>query len=97
MEKSGKCKELFEAQAKNKNKKMPKLSELGELAHELAAKNKTTAQAEFQKLLKQKKILIGIPVLFGFTVMGLFVAGCSRFFTQYRYNKEKELANANSK
>lgn len=92
MEKSGKCKELFEAQAKNKDKKMPKLIELGDFAHELAAKNGTTAKSEFEKLLKQKKILIGIPVLFGFTVMGLFVAGCSRYFTQYRYNKEKEMA-----
>lgn len=88
LKKSGKCKELFEAQAKNKNK-MPKLMELGEFAHELASKNGTTAKAEFEKLLKQKKILIGAPVLFGFTIMGLFVAGCSRYFTQYRYNKDK--------
>lgn len=97
MEKSGKCKELFEAQAKNKDKKMPKLMELGNFAHELASKNGTTAKSEFEKLLKQKKILIGAPVLFGFTVMGLFVAGCSRYFTQYRYNKEKELEQAKSK
>lgn len=89
LKKSGKCKELFEAQAKNKNK-MPKLMELGNFAHELASKNGTTAKAEFEKLLKQKKILIGAPVLFGFTVMGLFVAGCSRYFTQYRYNKDKQ-------
>lgn len=96
MKKSGKCKELFEFQAKN-NDKIPKLMELGNFAHELASKNGTTAKAEFEKLLKQKKILIGAPVLFGFTVMGLFVAGCSRYFTQYRYNKEKEAEKANSK
>lgn len=89
MKKSGKCKELFDCQAKNKDK-MPKLMELGNFAHELAAKNGTTAKAEFEKLLKQKKILIGVPVLFGFTVMGLFVAACSRYFTQYRYNKDKQ-------
>lgn len=97
MKKSGKCKELFELQAKN-NDKIPKLMELGNFAHELAAKNDTTAKSEFEKLLKQKKILIGAPVLFGFTVMGLFVAGCSRYFTQYRYNKDKEVEQkANSK
>lgn len=89
MKKNNKCKELFEAQAQNSNK-MPKLTELDTFAQKLAAKNGTTAEAEFKKLFKQKTTLIGVPVLFGFTVMGLFVAGCSRYFTQYRYNKDLE-------
>lgn len=89
MKKKNKCKELFEAQAQNSNK-MPKLTELDAFAQKLAAKNGTTAEAEFKKLFKQKTTLIGVPVLFGFTVMGLFVAGCSRYFTQYRYNKDLE-------
>lgn len=87
MKKKNKCKELFEAQAQNSNK-MPKLTELDGFAQKLAAKNGTTAEVEFKKLFKQKTTLIGVPVLFGFTVMGLFVAGLSRYFTQYRYNKE---------
>lgn len=89
MKKNKKCKELFEAQAQNSDK-MPKLTELDAFAQKLAAKNGTTAEAEFKKLFKQKTTLIGVPVLFGFTVMGLFVAGCSRYFTQYRYNKDLE-------
>lgn len=89
MKKNNKCKELFEAEAQNSGK-MPKLAELDNFAKKLATKNGTTAEAEFKKLFKQKTTLIGVPVLFGFTVMGLFVAGCSRYFTQYRYNKEKE-------
>jgi hypothetical protein len=47
-------------------------------------------KAEFKKLFNQKTLLTGAPVLFGFTVMGLFVASCSRFFTQYRFNKDKQ-------
>lgn len=93
MRKTNKCKELFEAEAQNKNN-MPKLSELDDFAKKLAAKNGTTAEAEFKKLFKQKTTLIGIPVLFGFTVMGLFVAGCSRYFTQYRYNKDLKTQQA---
>lgn len=89
MKKNNKCKELFEAQTLNSDK-MPKLTELDAFAQKLAAKNGTTAEAEFKKLFKQKTTLIGVPVLFGFTVMGLFVAGCSRYFTQYRYNKDLE-------
>lgn len=104
MEKSPKYKELFEAQKLNGGN-MPKLkaTKKGEksleyFAAEFAKKNKTTAEVEFKKLFKQKTTLIGAPVLFGFTVMGLFVAACSRYFTQYRYNKEKQnkLINPNT-
>lgn len=101
MEKSPKYKELFEAQKLNGDK-MPKLKASGNeksleyFAEQFAKKNKTTVETEFKKLFKQKTTLIAAPVLFGFTVMGLFVAGCSRYFTQYRYNKEKELEKAKS-
>lgn len=99
MEKSPKYKELFDAQKLNGGK-MPKLKASGNeksleyFAEQFAKKNKTTAETEFKKLFKQKTTLIAAPVLFGFTVMGLFVAGCSRYFTQYRYNKDKELEKA---
>lgn len=95
MKKTNKCKELFEAEVQN-NDKMPKLSELDNFVRKLATKNGTTVETEFKKLFKQKTLLIGVPVLFGFTVMGLFVAGCSRYFTQYRYNKEKETISGKS-
>lgn len=69
-------------------KEVPKLSELPELAEKIADKNKTSSNVEFEKLFKQKTALTAIPSLFGLVVMGFFVAGSSRFFTQYRYNKE---------
>lgn len=98
MKKSPKYKELFEAEAQNGGK-MPKLQtgknekSLKYFAEEFAKKNGTTAAAEFKKLFKQKATLVAAPVLFGFTVMGLFVAGCSRYFTQYRYNKDFQKQN----
>lgn len=72
----------------DKNLQTPKLSELPEIAKKLADKNKTSVEAEFKKLFKQKATLIGVPTLFGLVVMGFFVAGTSRLFTQYRYDKE---------
>lgn len=88
LKKTGKCKEIFAEEAKTG--KMPKLDDIEEMAIKLAAKNKTNAKDEYQKLFRQKATLIGVPALFGFTVMGLFVAGLSRYFTQYRYNHDPE-------
>lgn len=75
--------------------KQLKLSQLAEKAEELAVKNKTTAEAEFKKLFKQKSMIVLAPFLFSVGVMGFFVAGCSRYFTQYRYNKEKQEQKVN--
>lgn len=97
LRKTGHCKELLEEEVIRNKKpevkdKMPKLSELADLAHKLAGKNATKAevQAKFDKLFKQKATIIGVPFLFGLGVMGFFVAGMSRYFTQYRYNKEMQ-------
>lgn len=110
--KTGKCKELLEAEAANKKineqkiatgdenlieHEMPRLKDLPKLAEKLAAKKgiknevefKKAVEAEFEKLFKQKATIIGVPTLFSLIVMGFFVAGYSRLFTQYRYNKEK--------
>lgn len=109
LKKANKCKELFEAEAQNKGV-MPTLDKLEEFAEKfakqkLAKMNKTATEEElkkltkeeFTKLFKQKTALVGIPTLFGFTVMGLFVAGCSRYFTQYRYNQDLKKGEANGK
>lgn len=98
---SSKFKELYEMQAKNGGK-MPKLSELVEKYSEMfdkaeGAASKELIKKEFKTLFNQKTTLIGVPVLFGFTVMGLFVAGCSRYFTQYRYDKDLEARKMNQK
>ncbi len=86
LRKNGNCKELLDVE-KIKNE-MPQIEELHDLAKDLASKNKTSVKDEFTKLLKQKATIIGVPLVFSLVVMGLFVAGMSRFFTQYRYNKE---------
>jgi len=96
LSKNEKYKEIFDAEKQNKGI-MPKLTELDGFARRLAVKNGTSAEVEFKKLFKQKATLIGAPALFGFTVMGLFVAGCSRYFTQYRYNKDLEQQNKTGK
>ena len=50
----------------------------------------------YKKLLKQKTLISGVPFLFGIGVMGFFVAAVSRYFTQYRYDKEKAIKNLNN-
>lgn len=95
---SAKFKEIFAAQTKNGGE-MPTLEELATKYSEMFDKaqsetSKELVKKEFKTLFNQKAMLIGAPALFGFTVMGLFVAGLSRYFTQYRYNKEVQAAKA---
>lgn len=95
LRKKGACKEMLEAEEKNIEKKMPKMSELPEIARKLALKNNSPIDSEFKNLLKQKIKIAGIPLLSSLIFMGFFVAGYSRFFTQYRYNKENKIENKN--
>lgn len=67
---------------------VPKLEELGDLAHELATKKGTSVDSEFKRLFGQKSKIVMTPFLFSLGFMGFFVAGMSRYFTQYRYNKD---------
>ena len=86
LKKAGKCKETI-----NKDLEVPGFDKLGKLAKDLADKNKTSVEAEFKKLAKQKVLISGVPFLFSIGVMGFFVAGISNLFTRYRYNKDKKL------
>jgi hypothetical protein len=81
----------------DKDLQVPALSELPDLAQKLAAKNKTSVEIEYKKLFKQKSVIVLIPLLFSIGFMGLFVAGMSRFFTQYRYDKEITKSDNNLK
>ncbi len=85
LKKTDKCKEILNEE------KMPTLEKLPELARKSAIKNGTSIESEFKKLFNQKSALIGIPTLFGLIVMGFFVAGYSKIFTQYRYDKENKI------
>ena len=83
--KTGKCKETI-----GKNLEVPKLDELKTLAAKLQKEKGGNYNEIYKKLLKQKTLISGVPLLFGIGVMGFFVAAVSRFFTQYRYDKEKK-------
>ncbi len=79
--KNNKCRDLI-----NKNLEVPALKDLKKIAE-----NKVGNVNEiYKKLLKQKCLIAGIPLLFGIGVMGFFIAGTSNLFTKYRYNKTKQ-------
>ena len=86
LKKAGKCKETI-----NKDLEVPGFDKLEKLAKDLADKNKTSVEAEFKKLARQKVLISGVPFLFSIGIMGFFVAGISNLFTRYRYNKDKKL------
>lgn len=90
-----KNKESYKDLIKN-NLDVPSFSELPELAQKLATKNNTSVEREFERLSRKKTIISAVPFLFSIGFMGLFVAGISRAFTQYRYNKEEKVKKAAS-
>lgn len=83
--KSGKCKEII-----GQDLQVPQLKDLPEFAARLQKEQGGKYDEIYKKLLKQKTLISTAPLLFGIGVMGFFVAGVSKFFTQYRYNKEHE-------
>lgn len=89
--KSGKCKETI-----GKNLEVPALKDLTSLAKKIQAEKGGNYNDIYKKLLKQKTLILGVPFLFGIGVMGFFVAAVSRYFTQYRYDKEKAIKNLNN-
>lgn len=83
----------------NGQNSVPKLSQLGDIAKTIAAKkglySDEAIQKEFNNLFKKKAVITSVPFIFSIGFMGMFVAGLSRFFTQYRYNKEMENRTVN--
>ncbi|MDR1327906.1 MAG: hypothetical protein LBJ74_05825 [Heliobacteriaceae bacterium] len=79
-----KCPDLID-----KNLNIPDVKDIKGLAEKLAGERGHNVDALYKKLLKQKTMLAGVPLLFGIGVMGFFVAGTSVLFTKYRYNKEQ--------
>lgn len=76
--KNGKCKELI-----NEKLEVPNLKDL----RSIAEKHGGDVDAMYKKLLKQKVLITGLPLLFGIGVMGFFIAGTSNLFTKFRYNR----------
>jgi len=69
--------------------KIPKSTELQEIAEKLAKTKKTDVKIEFNRLLKEKAIITAIPYVFSLIFMGFLLAGITRFWTQYRFNHGK--------
>ena len=80
--KNRKCKELI-----NEKLEVPQLKDLRKIAETYGDK----ADTMYKKLLKQKVLIAGLPLLFGIGVMGFFVAGSSNLFTKFRYNREEKI------
>lgn len=80
--KNGKCRELI-----NEKLEVPQLKDL----RQIAEKHGGDVEAVYKKLLKQKVLIAGIPLLFGIGVMGFFIAGTSNLFTKFRYNREAKM------
>ncbi len=76
---NGKCKELI-----NDKLEVPNLKDL----RSIAEKHVGDVDAMYKKLLKQKVLIAGLPLLFGIGVMGFFIAGTSNLFTKFRYNRD---------
>ena len=83
--KNNKCRDLI-----NEQLEVPKLKDLKEIAIKKGGK----FDEVYKKLLKQKCMIAGVPLLFGIGVMGFFIAGTSNFFTKYRYNTENKIRNS---
>ena len=79
--KNNKCRDLI-----NEKLEVPQLKDL----KEIALKKGGNFDEVYKKLLKQKCLIAGIPLLFGIGVMGFFIAGTSNLFTKYRYNRERQ-------
>lgn len=77
---NGKCRELI-----NDKFEVPELKDL----KDIAMKKGGNVDEVYKKLLKQKVLVAGVPLLFGIGVMGFFIAGSSNLFTKFRYNREQ--------
>lgn len=85
--KHGKCKEVL-----NDKLEVPKFSDLREYAKKFGG----NTDELYKKMLKQKVLIGGLPLLFGIGVMGFFIAGSSNLFTKFRYNRENQIKEQNT-
>ena len=70
--------------------KIPTRAELPDLAEKIAKIKNTSAQVEFNRLLKEKSVITAVPYGFALVFMGFLLAGITRFWTQYRYDQSKQ-------
>ena len=78
---NGKCKDLI-----NDKLEVVSMENLEGFAKKLSGQKGVEFKQMYNKLLKQKIFISGVPLVLGIGVMGFFMAGMSRFFTKMRYN-----------
>lgn len=79
LHKNGLCKEVL-----NDKLEVPKFEELKDYAKKFSGNQDEL----YKKMLKQKILIAGLPLLFGIGVMGFFITESSNLFTKFRYNRE---------
>ncbi len=79
--KNGKCREVL-----NEKLEVPRFDQLKNYAKKFAGDQEQI----YKKLLKQKVLIAGVPLLFGIGVMGFFITKSSNLFTKFRYEKGKK-------
>lgn len=77
--KTGRCKEVL-----NEKLDVPRFDELKDYAKKFG----TDYDKMYKKMLKQKVLIAGVPLLFGIGVMGFFITKSSNLFTKFRYNRD---------
>lgn len=80
--KTGKCKEVL-----NDKLDVPRFDELKDYVKKFDGNENEL----YKKMLKQKVLISGLPLLFGIGVMGFFITESSNLFTKFRYNKDKNI------
>lgn len=74
-------------------KPLPSLKNIEKLAATDALNKGTQKSAEYSKLVKQKALILGVPYAFTLVFFGFLLAGISRLWTQYRYDREQKAKN----
>lgn len=76
----------------NEIAQVPTLDKIKEIASKIAKEKGSAVDLEYNKLIKQKAVIAGVPYAFTLLFMGFLLAGISRLWTQYRYNHSKQAA-----
>jgi len=82
LHKIGKCKEVL-----NDKLEVPKFEELKDYAKNFGG----DYDKIYKKMLKQKILIAGMPLIFGIGIMGFFITKSSNLFTKFRYTKEQQI------
>lgn len=86
--KKGKFPELIKQNNDGSIAPTPTRNELPKIAEKISKQNNTNFDRELSKLIRQKSVITGVPYLFAIAGMGFTLSAITRFWTQYRYNKQ---------